>query len=56
MVISLKGQLSDWKYGRGIILKFITELNDNDLDKKLPRKELNTIRKQIEELVVSNAK
>lgn len=52
MINSLKGQLADWKYGRGIILKFITELSDNDLDKKLPRQALNTIRLQIEELAV----
>ena len=50
MIASLKGQFNDWKYGRGIVLKFLLELSDDDLDRKLPRKELNTIRLQIEEL------
>ena len=52
MIISLAAQISDWKYGRGIILSFIKELSDDDLDKKLPRNKLNTIRLQIEELAV----
>ena len=51
MVDSLKAQILDWKYGRGIIKNFITMLNDSDLDKPLPRKNLNTIRKQCEELI-----
>jgi hypothetical protein len=50
MISSLKGQVSDWKYGRGIVLRFLSELSDVDLDKKLPRKNLNTIRLQAEEL------
>ena len=52
MINSLKGQLADWNYARGITLKFILELSDSDLDKKLPRKELNTIRLQAEELAM----
>ena len=52
MINSLKGQLADWRYTRGITLKFISELSDSDLDKKLPRKELNTIRLQAEELAM----
>ena len=52
MINSLKGQLADWRHTRGITLKFISELNDSDLDKKLPRKELNTIRLQVEELAM----
>lgn len=51
MINSLKSQLADWKYGRSIIKCFITALSDADLDKPLPRKGLNTIRKQCEELV-----
>jgi len=51
MIDSLKAQISDWKYGRGIIKIFITMLNDTDLDKPLPRKNLYTIRKQCEELI-----
>jgi len=50
MIISITGQLSDWKYGRGIILTFLSELSNDDLNKKLPRKKLNTIRLQLEEL------
>ena len=52
MTNSLKGQLAEWNYTRGITLKFISELSDSDLDKTLPRKELNTIRLQIEELAM----
>ena len=51
MIDSLKAQISDWKYGRGIIKNFITLLDDSHLDKPLPRKNLNTIRKQCEELI-----
>ncbi len=50
VISSLKGQIADWKYGRGIILKFVSELSDDDLDKRLPRKNYNTIRLQVEEL------
>lgn len=52
MINSLKGQLADWNYARGLTLKFISELSDAGLDKKLPRKELNTIRLQAEELAM----
>ena len=52
MINSLKAQLEDWGYNRSITLKFISELSDSDLDKKLPRKELNTIRLQVEELAM----
>jgi len=52
MIISLKGQLEDWKQTRSITLEFLSELNDSDLDKKLPRKKLNTIRQQIEEMAI----
>ena len=52
MILSLEAQLADWKYSRGIVLTFISELSDDDLDKKLPRKEWNTIRLQIEELAM----
>ena len=50
MVISLKGLIKEWKYTRGITLKFISELSNDDLDKQLPRKNYNTIRLQVEEL------
>jgi len=51
MIDSLKAQISDWKYGREIIKDFITQLNDLDLDKPFPRKKLNSIRKQCQELI-----
>jgi hypothetical protein len=51
MIISLKGQLEDWKQGRSITMKFLSELSDSDLDKKLPRKNTNTIRLQMEDMV-----
>ncbi len=51
MIESLKSQLEDWKYGRGIIKDFINHLEDSDLDKLFPRENLNTIRKQCEELI-----
>lgn len=51
MIDSLKGQLSDWQYGRGIVKDFINHLSDSDLDKQFPRKNLNSIRKQCEELI-----
>ncbi|NLC43146.1 MAG: hypothetical protein GX783_02555 [Clostridiales bacterium] len=51
MTNSLEGQFLDWKYGRGIIKDFIKYLSDDDLDKVFPRKNLNSIRKQCEELV-----
>lgn len=51
MIESLKAQFNDWKYGRGIVKSFIELLNEFDLDKPFPRKNLNTIRKQCEELI-----
>lgn len=50
MIKSLRGQLNDWEYGRGIIKQFITGLSGDDLDKKLPRKSYNTIRLHCGEL------
>ena len=52
MIESLKALLADWKETRGITLEFISKLSDADLDKKLPRKVLNTIRLQAFELTV----
>jgi hypothetical protein len=52
MVESLKALLADWKETRSITLEFISELSDADLDKKLPRKVLNTIRLQAFELTL----
>lgn len=52
MITSLQALLADWKQTRSIILGFLEELSDNDLDKKLPRKVLNTIRLQAFELTL----
>jgi len=51
MLDSIKAQIADWKFGREIVKSFVTSLSDLDLDKILPRKNLNTIRKQCEELI-----
>jgi len=51
LISSIKGLLMDWQYGRGIIKCFINELSDSEMDKPFPRKNLNSIRKQCEELI-----
>ena len=50
MITSLKGQLADWKYARGNTVRFLKQLSDEDLNKKLPRKTFETIYKQIAEM------
>ncbi|MCL2576098.1 MAG: DinB family protein [Defluviitaleaceae bacterium] len=52
MIESLKALLEDWKETRSVILGFLDELSDADLDKILPRKNLNTIRLQAYELTL----
>ena len=52
MINSLKALLADWTETRSITLGFLDELSDADLDKKLPRKVLNTIRLQAYELTL----
>ena len=52
MIESLNALLADWKETRGITLEFINQLSDENLDKELPRKVLNTIRLQAYELTV----
>ena len=52
MIESLKALLADWKQTRSITLAFLNELCDADLDKKLPRKKLSTIRLQAYELTL----
>jgi len=52
MIESLKALWADWKQTRGITLAFLNELSDADLDKKLPRKKLNTIRLHAYELTL----
>ena len=52
MIESLKALLADWKETRSITIGFLEELSDADLDKKLPRNVLNTIRLQAYELTL----
>jgi len=52
MIESLKALLADWSETRSIILGFLDELSDVELDQKLPRKVLNTIRLQAYELTL----
>ena len=52
MVQSLKALFAEWIETRTITLSFVNELSDTDLDKKLPRKVLNTIRLQAYELTL----
>jgi len=52
MIESLKALFAGWKETRSITLAFLTELSDADLDKRLPRKKLNTIRLQAYELTL----
>ena len=52
MTTSLKALLADWEETRSITLAFLNELSEADLDKKLPRKKLNTIRLQAYELTL----
>ena len=52
MIESLKALLADWNETRSITLEFLNELSDAELDKKLPRKVLNTIRLQAYELML----
>ena len=52
MIQSLKALLADWTETRSVTLGFLEELSDADLDRKLPRKVLNTIRLQAYELTL----
>ena len=52
MIESLQALLEDWKVTRSVIVGFLEELSDADLDKVLPRKVLNTIRLQAYELTL----
>ena len=52
MIESLKALLAQWEETRWVTLEFINKLSDADLDKKLPRKVLNTIRLQAYELTL----
>ncbi|MCL2427249.1 MAG: hypothetical protein FWD05_13050 [Oscillospiraceae bacterium] len=50
MIISLKGQMADWKYARGNTIRFLEQLSEEDLYKQLPRKTFVTIYDQIVEM------
>lgn len=50
MIIALKGQLADWKYARTNTIRFLEQLSDENLNKKLPRKTFVTIYEQIIEM------
>ena len=50
MMISLSGQLADWKYARSNTIRFLNQLSDADLKKPLPRKTFVTIFDQIVEM------
>ncbi|MCL2399711.1 MAG: DinB family protein [Defluviitaleaceae bacterium] len=50
MILSLKGQLADWKYARGNTIQFLKQLTDEELNKQLPRKTFVTIYEQIVEM------
>ena len=50
MITSLKGQLADWKYARGNTIRFLNQLNDEELNKRLPRETFVTICEQIVEM------
>jgi len=52
MIQSINALLAEWNETRRTTLAFLNELSDADLDKKLPRKKLNTIRLQAYELVL----
>jgi len=52
MIASLQALLDDWEMTRNIVLGFLEELDDADLDRTLPRKLLNTIRLQAHELTL----
>ena len=52
MIESFKALLADWNETRGIMLRFLNELSDADLEKELPREKLNTIKLQAEELTI----
>jgi len=50
MILSLKGQLAEWKYARSNTIRFLKQLTDEELNKQLPRKTFVTIYEQIVEM------
>lgn len=51
MRAELKALLEEWQYVRGLTRSFVESLTDADLDRPLPRRTLNSIRKHGEELI-----
>lgn len=47
----LQGLQKEWEFIRNCSKTFIKELSDTDLDRKLPRKGLDTIRKHFQEMI-----
>jgi hypothetical protein len=48
--------LKEWEFIRGCSRSFVTQMSDADLDRKLPRPGLDTLRKHFEEMIdVQNA-
>ncbi len=51
MNTALQALLKEWRYIRGLTKSFVTGLEEDALDRELPRKTLNTLRKHCEELL-----
>jgi uncharacterized damage-inducible protein DinB len=47
----LEALLDEWRFGRTNLMAIIENMQDDDLDRIMPRKGLNTIRKHLEELL-----
>lgn len=50
MIITMMALQNEWKYARGIVMDFLENLSASDLHKEFPRKNLNSIMKQCNEL------
>jgi uncharacterized damage-inducible protein DinB len=48
---NISGVLKEWEFIRSCSICFIKELSDDDLNRKLPRKGLDTIRKHFQEMI-----
>ncbi|KAB3529175.1 DinB family protein [Alkaliphilus serpentinus] len=51
MMKNYESLYKEWQFIRSCSISFINELRDEDLDKELPRKGLNTFRKHFEEMI-----
>jgi len=50
MTESIKALHNEWRYSRAIVLSFLENVNEENLRKKFPRKNYNTILEQCNEL------